>query len=174
MAFITNLGFNVRYTAMALPAYLLIVASGMAWFRRWGVQLTLLAAVLCSNGLSLANYYTNPYYARADVRAAVAYLTEVRQAHDVILAVGSTRALTYYSKGDLPFEELHVRNTADLDLTATLQGMTQNHKRLWVIEIRPWERDPKGNIKAALDRMYDRLEQKDFPGVAIRSYRLAP
>ncbi len=174
MAFITDLGFNVRYAAMALPAYLLILAAGITWFRQRLVQLLLLAAVLCSNGISLANYYANPYYARADARAGGQYLKAVNQAHDAILAVGSTRALTYYLKGDLPFSEINVRDAVDLDLTAVLQGVTQGHKRLWVIEIRPWERDPKGKIKAALDRMYDRIEQRDFPGVAIRAYHLAP
>lgn len=174
MAFITDLGFNVRYAAMALPAYLLIIASGIAWFRQQTVQLILLAAVLCSNGLSLANYYTNPYYARADARAAVQYLMETQQARDVVLAVGSTRALAYYANGNLPFEVIDARNAEDLDLPAALQEMTQGHDRLWVIEIRPWERDPKGKVRAVLERMYDRLAQKDFPGVAIRSYRIAP
>ena len=174
MAFITNLGFNVRYTAMALPAYLLIIASGVTWFRQRLVQLILLAAVLCSNGLSLANYYTNPYYARADGRAAVAYLLDVHQARDVVLSVGSTRALTYYSKGNLPFEDLDARNATDRELTAALQAITRDRDRLWVVEIRPWERDPEGKIKAILDGRYDRIEHQDYPGVAIRSYRLTP
>jgi MFS family permease len=174
IAFITNLGFNVRYTAMALPAYLLIIASGIAWFRRLAVQLILLAAVLCSNGLSLANYYTDPHYARADGRAAVQYLMEARQARDVILVVGSTRTFTYYSKGNLPFEIINSRNLTDRDLTTALQRLTQDRDRLWVFEIRPWERDPKGKIMATLDGTYDRVEQKEFPGVAIRRYHIAP
>jgi hypothetical protein len=172
-AFITSLGFNVRYTAMVFPAYLLIVTSGIAWFRQRVIQLVLLAAVLCSNGLSLANYYTNPYYARADGRAAVQYLKEVRQARDVILVVGSTRALTYYSKGNLPFEVLDARHATDHDLQAALRRITRGGDRLWVIEIRPWERDPKGRIKSALNRIYNCIEQKKFPGVAIRHYQIA-
>jgi uncharacterized membrane protein len=174
MAFATNLGFNVRYTAMTFPAYLLIVASGMAWFRHRVVQLILLVAVLYSNGLSLAHYYTDPYYARADARAAIQYLTEVRQARDVILAVGSTRALTYYSKGNLPFEVLDARQAEDRDLQTALRHLIRDCNRLWLIEIRPWERDPQGKIKAALDRAYKRIEQKHFPGVAIHSYQVAP
>ncbi len=174
MAFITDLGFNVRYSAMALPAYLLIVASGIARFRQPAVQLLLLVAVLCSNGLSLANYYANPYYARADARTAVQYLTEAHQTGDAILAVGSTRALAYYAKGHLPFEVIDVRDAIDLDLPAALQAVTEGHDRLWVIEIRPWERDPNGHIKAALECRYDRIEQQSFPGVTLRSYRLTP
>ena len=175
MAFVvTNLGFNVRYAAMVLPAYLLVLASGIAWFRHLAVQLIFLTAVLCSNGLSLANYYTDPYYARADARSAVQYLTEAYQAHDGILMVGSNTGFNYYSKGSLPFEQLDLRNAKDLDVRAALQDITQHYDRLWVIEIRPWERDPKGKIKAALDDMYDRIGQKDFPGVVIRSYHIAP
>lgn len=171
---ITDLGFNVRYSALILPAYLMILASGIAWFRRLAVQLIFLAAILCSNGLSLANYYTDPYYARADARSATHYLMEVRQANDVILVVGSTRGVTYYSKGNLPFEQLDIRDSQDLDVRAALQEITQDYDRLWVVEIRPWERDPKGQIKAALDEMYDRSGQQDFPGVIIRSYHIAP
>ena len=107
--FLTNLGFNVRYVAMVLPAYLLIVALGITWFRRLAVQLVLLAAVLCSNGLALANYYAEPYYARADVREAVQYLSEVRQARDAFLVVGSAVAFTYYAKDTLSFERLSAR-----------------------------------------------------------------
>jgi hypothetical protein len=175
MAFVvTNLGFNVRYTAMILPAYLMILASGIAWFRRLAVQLIFLAAILCSNGLSLANYYTDPYYAREDSRSAVQYLMEVYQAHDGILMVGSNIGFSYYSKGSLPFEQLDLRKSKDLDVKAALQRIVQDYHRLWVVEIRPWARDPKGKIKAALDDMYDRTGQKDFPGVVIRSYHIAP
>ncbi len=173
MAFITNLGFNVRYAAMALPAYLLIIASGIAWFRQRAVQLVLLAAVLCSNGVSLANYYANPYYARADARAAVQYLTDMRQAHDTMLVVGSRRAFNYYAKGNLPFAVVD-HDTDDIDVPVTLQRLTQGHERLWVVDLRPWERDPKGHIKAALEHLYPLLEQKNFPGVTIRSYRIIP
>jgi hypothetical protein len=174
LTLITNLGYNVRYATMVFPAYLLILAAGITWFRRTWLQVTLLVAVLVSNGFSLTNYYFNPHYGREDVRAAVQYLESVRRPGDVLLAVGSTNALHYYSQGNLPFERLSRVSKLNRPLTEVLRDVARDHDRLCLIGVRPWERDPHGKSKAALDDMYPLLEQKRFAGgVSLHCYQLS-
>jgi mannosyltransferase len=54
-AMIPELAYNARYVAVAFPAYILILAAGIAGLRRPRIRYTLLAVVLLFNGLSLAN-----------------------------------------------------------------------------------------------------------------------
>jgi uncharacterized membrane protein len=174
LTFITNLGYNVRYTTMVFPAYLLILAAGITWFPRTWLQVTLLVAVLVSNGVSLANYYFNPSYAREDVRAAVQYLESVRRSRDVFLAVGDTHALHYYSQGTLPFERLAHVSKLDRPPIEVLRDIVRDHDRSCLIEVRPWQSDPDGKWKAALGGAYPLIEQKQFAGgVSINCYRLS-
>ncbi|MCZ6623214.1 MAG: glycosyltransferase family 39 protein [Deltaproteobacteria bacterium] len=171
---LTNMAYNVRYVAMALPAYTLILAAGIAGFRRPVVQITLLAAVLFVHGLSLANYYLDARYAREDVRAAARYLASVAHPKDVILVVGNTTALRYYYKGNVPIVSWSGSTNSDQSaVTKRLRELSKEHNRLWLVAVRPWETDPKGNVKTALINMYDLVEHKELPGVDIYSYQLS-
>jgi hypothetical protein len=159
---------------MVFPAYLLILAAGITWFPRTWLQVTLLVAVLVSNGVSLANYYFNPSYAREDVRAAVQYLESVRRSRDVFLAVGDTHALHYYSQGTLPFERLAHVSKLDRPPIEVLRDIVRDHDRSCLIEVRPWQSDPDGKWKAALGDAYPLLERRRFTGgVSIHCYRLS-
>jgi 4-amino-4-deoxy-L-arabinose transferase-like glycosyltransferase len=163
--------YNTRYAAIALPAYILILAAGITTFRRQALQITILSGLLFVNGLSLAHYYFNPRYAREDARSAAQYLESVAQPGDVILAVGSAVALRYYYKGSLPVV-LAGAHSANNGLVGHLRNLGKDH-RLWLVEIRPWEADPKSKVKAALDNLARRSEDKKFPGVEIYSYQAA-
>jgi hypothetical protein len=52
-----------------------------------------------------------------------------------------------------------------------VREFTKEHSRVWLVEIRRWETDPKRRIKAALDHAADRSDHKTFAGVEIYSYR---
>jgi mannosyltransferase len=172
-ALIPAMAYNVRYVAMALPAYCFILAAGIARFRRPTVQIALMAAVLLVNGLSLANYYYNPRYSREDARNAAQYLEAAAHPQDIILVVGSTGALEYYYRGRVPMvswdSETLENSAASVD---RMQELGHNHGQVWVVAIRPWEADPKAAVKAALDARYHLVEHKQFPGVDIYSYQL--
>jgi uncharacterized membrane protein len=129
----TNLSYNVRYAAMALPAYILILAVGIARFRRPVVQVSLLLMILLSNGISLANYYYNPRYAREDARAAVAYLTSVVQPSDLILVIGHPHVLQYYAKDHLKMLSVNDLPNMDQPVSDRLESLQKPLDRLWIV-----------------------------------------
>jgi hypothetical protein len=75
LSLLTRFSFNARYTIVALPYFYLLVGAGLAflWQRQppVGAVATLVLVGLC--GLSLHNHFFSPYYAKEDVRAAVAF-----------------------------------------------------------------------------------------------------
>ena len=175
VAAMTSFGrYNVRYVAVALPAYFLILASGIYAFRNSTLRIGLLSAVLIANGLSIANYYFDTRYARADARAAARYLESMVRHGDIILSVGNITPLQYYVKDGLPIMTLngHGSNN-DSAIVEDLRQMAKGHDRLWLVEIRPWETDSKRRVKAMLDSLARPAEQKKFPGVEIYSYQLS-
>jgi hypothetical protein len=174
MTVITNLGYNVRYVAMTFPVYVMILAVGIARFRRLWFQLILMAAVLGSNSLALANYYFDPQYAREDARAAAQYLEAVVQPQDVILAVGTTTPLKFYFRKDIPIVTLGGLRKSDRQMMAKrLQEFSKEYSRLWLVEMRVWQHDPQGKVKAVLSDTYPLIEQKQLPGVSIYAYQLS-
>ena len=124
-------------------------------------------AVLLVNGISLANYYFDPRYPREDARSAAELLQSTSAAGDVILAVGSTVALQHYYKGVLPIVTVDRRRT-DVSAVDQLPG------RIRFVEIRPWETDRTGSVKAALENLAWRRELKAFPGAAVYTYYISP
>jgi uncharacterized membrane protein len=172
-ALIPEMAYNVRYVAMGLPAYFLILASGIAGFRRPMMRIVLLAAVLLVNGLSLANYYYNPRYSREDAKSAARLLEAEAHPRDVILVVGSTEALEYYYRGSLPivsWDEKTIHNQAAL--LDRVEELSQAHDQAWFVAIRPWESDPAGNVKAALEARFHLSGNKRLPGVDIAVFQL--
>jgi hypothetical protein len=88
LSLLTRFSFNARYTIVALPYFCLLVGAGLAflWHRQppAGAIATLALVGLC--GLSLRNYFFAPYYAKEDVRAAVAFWRQTA-AHEPLFSV---------------------------------------------------------------------------------------
>jgi hypothetical protein len=136
------------------------------------VQTAAVVAVLLVHGLSLANYYFDPRYSREDARSAVRFLLESAQPTHPILVVGNELPLQYYSSGRLPLVSWG-RTVID-DQSALLAHLDQLRLQpeLWLVTIRPWEDDPQGLLKAALDARHRLIERQSFPGIEIYAYRL--
>ena len=167
----TDVAYNVRYAAVALPAYILILATAITTFRKRTVQLIMLTAVIFVNGLSLANHYFNPRYAREDARAAARYLESAGHSRDVIVVVGNPTAFQHYYQGNLAIVSWgRPVNSHRATVNKNVQDLAQHYSRLWLVTIRPWETDPEGNVKASLDQALKNLQEMAFPGVEISSY----
>jgi hypothetical protein len=164
--------YNTRYVALVLPAYLIILAAGLAGIRRAPIQIALFASLLAVNGISLYNYYFDARYPRADARAAGQYLESAAKPGDVILAVGNPVALQYYYSGDPPIVSLDPKAN-DPEVGERLRQLVRRDDRLWLVEIRLWETDPKATVRAFLDRSGRRLEHKAFPGVDVYAYAVS-
>jgi 4-amino-4-deoxy-L-arabinose transferase-like glycosyltransferase len=166
----TELTYNVRYASGSLPAYVLVVALGIAGCRPT-VRIVLLGAVLAFSSFSLTNYFLNPRYSREDTRAAARYLESAVQPRDIIISVGSSTAFRHYYKGAVPVVAMSGWNSSDP--MKDIRDLARRYDRAWLIEIRPWETDPKAKLRAAFDRVLRRPVAKAFPGVDIYSYQLS-
>jgi uncharacterized membrane protein len=173
IAKLLNIFYDVRYVATVFPAYVLLLAAGIARFRSPGVQIFLLIAVLSVHGVALANYYFDPRYAREDTRSAARFLASAAQSRDVVLVVGTISSLPYYYKGNLSLVNFGMVDGAGEPTRERLREVSANHERLWLVQIRPWQTDRMGKVKAALDRAYGIIKQQHFPGVDIYGYQIA-
>jgi 4-amino-4-deoxy-L-arabinose transferase-like glycosyltransferase len=173
IAALLDVYYDVRYVAMAFPAYILCLAAGIVGIKKPGVQMLLLGAVLAVHGTALANYYFDPRYAREDTRAAAQYLESAAGPRDVVLVVGTASSLPYYYRGNLPLVDLTNLQPVGQPLTEKLRNLTANHDRLWLVQIRPWQVDRSGTIKAELDDTYAHGYHRHFTGVEIYSYRIS-
>jgi mannosyltransferase len=162
--------YDVRYVAMVLPAYLLLVGAGIVGFQSRAVQTILLCAVLTVHFLALRNYYSDPRYAREDTRSAGQFLESAASPGDAILVVGTLSSLPYYYKGNLPPVSLSDVGEAAQPLTERLRKFTADCDRVWLVQIRPWQMDRAGEVKAALDRTLPLVQSQSFPGVEVYAY----
>lgn len=168
-----NIFYDVRYVAMVLPAYVLFLAAGIVRFRKVGIQLLLLGAILAIHGVALANYYFNPRYAREDTRASGQLLESAVRPGDVILVVGSSSSLPHYYKGSVPLVDFGTLDRAGQPLTELLREVSAKRDRIWLVQIRPWQVDRAGEVKAALDDAHNLFEQEHFPGVDVYGYKIS-
>jgi len=173
LSILVNVIYSVRYVAMVLPAYMLLLALGIVRFRRPVVQMTLCGVVLIVHAVALANYYFDPRYAREDVRAAAQLLEATAGAKDAILVVGTMSSLPYYYNRDLPMTNLSALARDAHKLADRVQEFGARHDGLWLVQIRPWQTDRMGRVKAALDEAYPLIEYHRFPGVDIYHYQVS-
>ena len=82
-------------------------------------------------------------------------------------------ASLYLYKGSLPIVSWGERTlNTQAALTDPVQELSKDHEQLWLVEIRPWEADPKGMVKAVLDERQQLVKHKAFPKVNIYLYQL--
>jgi hypothetical protein len=150
---------------------MLILAAGIARVRRPTMQLILLAAVLCANSLSLANYYFDSQYSREDARTAAWFLEQATDAGDAIIVVGAVKPLEHYYKGHIPLLGWNKAVISDRTALADrLREVSEDHDRIWLVAIRHWQTDPRHTVKAELDGRYPLVQHQQFTGVDIYAY----
>ena len=76
-------------------------------------------------------------------------------------------SLPYYYKGNQPLVNFGMPGGAGQPLTERLRKLGGDHDRLWLVQIRPWQTDRQGKVKAVLDEAYALVEHYHFPGVNL-------
>ena len=173
----SNISFNVRYVAVAYPAFVLIMCgSVLSEKRKWVRNVS---AVLLSMGLfySLHGYYLDARYAKEDIRSAGAYLATQAGSADVIIVVsGSPRkieeGLRFYGLQTKAKMVLVNRKSLD-DTIRDLQRLIDGSDNIWLLECRSWASDPLNTVGAALARIATRDFFTEWPGVRLVCYRQA-
>ena len=166
--------FRVRYLNVMAPAYYLTFALGLVALSRLRrariVAVTAgLALLLIPAGVSLANYYFYPQYAKAaDYRGLAAYLETEAGPEDVIIENYPDPTLSYYYQGPSRRVVLPHRSAVDAigDLPVkpkatgrSLQELLEQHPYLWLIPHRSgW--DPEGFVEGWLDHRAHKVREE--------------
>jgi 4-amino-4-deoxy-L-arabinose transferase-like glycosyltransferase len=169
LASISQIAFNVRYTSAAFPAFVLLLSSGLLWWKdRLPLGGLVLAGVVAVFGVALFNYYANPEYSKEDSRGAARLLERLRRPDERLVVGTSAIALEHYYRQ--PFERWNqVELLADRPSEAPGAGPPA---RIWLAATRTWQ-NPE--FQTFLDRMgscYLVERRYELPGYELLAYRV--
>ena len=156
-------GFNVRYTVTAFPYFCLLVGTAMASLARANKTFGALAviALIGISAASLYNHFTNPRYAKEDIRSAVAFWHQV-DATGPLLAIGSTYPAYRYAGAS---EEKRVFLVGGKDIVSSIEQvlLAENASSAYVVVARDWDKTRETAIRNTLGGTVER----SFPGVKV-------
>ena len=180
--------FNARYVMVSHPAFLLILAGGLAvlWERRSlvGRTLVILALVLVigTSVYANGNAYQDPSFARTDLRGAARYLGKNVAADETIILVSGHMfpLFDYYAPGverhllpDSP--TLDTTQTLDYSIAADLIDWLADRGGVWVVLWQDDVVDPAGYLTSMLAKVGEEQPvERTFAQVDVRHYRLPP
>jgi len=191
--------FNLRYTVIAFPYFCLLVGTALAFITRASRTFgsAALVAVMGVSGASLYNYFTNPHYAKEDIRSAVAFWREAGN-DEPLLAVGSVypayryvrSAVAVWREGakDEPLiafgsvfpghryvgtsgtKRLFLLDTSSQDITRRIEHvfLRENILSAYVVLSRDWNKTGEAAVRNAFA---GRLE-RSFPG-DVKVFRIS-
>ena len=146
VASVTHVTFNVRYVIAALPMALIIVADGLVALRRRAVQVASGLVLGILTVVSLANWWTNPTYAKEDFRDATSFLIRHYTVGDRVVLVSSPEPFVLYSANRVPFVTLYHDGGRDSAAWDRLRHEGLASGTVWVVRARPWEADPDNAV----------------------------
>ncbi len=166
---------NPRYAAVAMPAFALAIAQGILAPRRQWARFLLGAAVLAPTGVSLAQHFNEPRYAKEDARGIAAFLHQAAGEEDLVFIVGTDRPFrNYYWRR--PGTELQGASIADAwhwlhlgkqERVERLEEAMQGREQVFVVFLRPKDVDPHGNWKKHLEDTYPDAGVIPFTGSEV-------
>lgn len=159
--------FHPRYLAVALPAWLALLAAAFADLRPRG-RAGFAAAVALLWGLSLRNHYFDPRYGKEDMRSAGALLASRAVAGERIVAANTEALLFYYYRGPVPIVTYWLGWAADpVARRERLDRLIADAPGAWVVLSRGEDLDPPGAFARDLDERHPDAERFQFEGVRM-------
>ena len=159
--------FHPRYLAVALPAYLALLAAAFADLaprRRAGF----VAAVVLLWGYSLYHHYYDPRYGKEDMRSAGVLLASRAVTGERIVAANTEGLLFYYYRGPVPIASYWLGWAADsVARSQRLDRLIADAPGAWVVLSRGEDLDPTGAFARHLDERHPDAEQFRFEGVRV-------
>lgn len=140
-------GFDARYLIGSAPAFLLLVAAGLAYLwrtaRRRLLAAPLSVAVAGSFAYALANLYANPVYARDDNRAVVQTLAQQAVPGAAVILDGNfLPPFSYYAHGRWPVLDVTAPLTSAPAAAHLLAGFTTGRPEVWLALWHDYYTDP--------------------------------
>jgi len=166
--------YNVRYTILAMPGAILLLAAGLLSLRPASIRGLAALVLIATSSVALINYYRAPKYQREDNRAAVRFLNTHTAPGDLVIASAPYTAL--------PLRYYHLRN--DLELLAypdsgmlapgqaarELGPMLRSRDRVWLFLSRTFHSDPEGEIVKYVGSAFRTQEEFTAAGVQVLLY----
>ncbi len=182
--------FNPRYLMLVSPAYLLLLAGGIAALarvsRRTAVARlaagTLLVALVVVSAIGLRNWFTDPAFTKAQWRELAAHVAAEREPDEAVLLVSGHAypAWRYYAP-NIP--AVRLPDIAILDVQAVLGFQTgaalaeglAGKSGAWLVQWQAEVVDPAGFVPYFLDRAgNERPVDRRFWHLGLRRWRLDP
>jgi hypothetical protein len=193
--------FNPRYTLLAYPAFILILAAALTQLLAAHhttrnthhasrithhasriILILFLLFLFSTSTFSLYNWFTDPRFSKDDFKALAKFVQE-RQAVDetVLLSSGHMFPVWAYYYGwqnwtPLPkMERLNVNRVTDLSIADDIAKAIEGKGGVWLVSWQDEVIDPNGVIPFWLDLIGQRpIDAGDFWGVSLEHWRLVP
>ena len=168
---LAGVGYHVRYVIwVAVPAAVLLAAGATRW-RRWPVTAAL-AVLLGLFGTAVANRRLSDRYRAEDMRALSAYLTSQPESGIPVFVLSGYLAdpVRYYLGQERAIYALPgaLRDSSGVSPALELiSSRTPAGKPYWFVYSRPFDGDPHGAIRDALQRRDDLREIARFTGAVL-------
>ena len=157
--------YNVRYTIMAYPYFCIVLGTGCVALTRWHTVIGALAilALVSFSTLSLVNYYSQPDYAKEDIRAAVNFWrSEASNRYLLSCCLGSNRVVNRYLS---PTEQQHYIYLGGDSALSRAQAFFDTHhvQSAYIFFARDWQRRQENAIRSH----FELYPIQSFPGVRL-------
>jgi 4-amino-4-deoxy-L-arabinose transferase-like glycosyltransferase len=159
--------FHPRYVAVAAPAFLLVIAAGLAALPA-RLRATAIAAVALMWGVSLAHHYFDPAYGREDYRAALAWVESHGRDGERVFAVGAEEPVFHYYRGPLSVGRVWLGFARQPErLARELDSAVNGAAGAWFVVSRTEDLDPSNDFVRALAARFPDAEEQRFAGVRV-------
>lgn len=158
-----------RYFILITPAYYLLLAIGINTLRRLWLPLgaVALAFVLIVSATSVGAYFTQPQFARYDVKGLAQHVFREGQPGDVVVDLAPIHDyFVYYYKG--PLEVRTIGRGQPEAIAAELAPIAQQYRRIWLVPYADGDLDRAA--ESWLDRYGFRLDARWFKTARVRLY----
>ncbi len=135
-----------------------------------GLNKALLAAILGTSLLGLRAYFTDPVYARSDVRGVARYVRKTAQAGDVVVVPATDWSLLQYDLGAA--SAAMMPSTPTDDAISSLFTEMRPHGLVFALDYRRDVLDPRRVLRAALTTGGLLIDRVPFHGVFLEVYRM--
>jgi 4-amino-4-deoxy-L-arabinose transferase-like glycosyltransferase len=174
-ATVTAHPYNVRYVLLSLPAFLIVLATGVLGRSRLEVRLAGMSFLAILSLAALVNYYVQPRYHRDDNRGATAFLNANAERGALVIASApyTVLALRHYGlRPDLDLQPYpRARGLNPAEMTAGLQRLTEDQDRIWLFLSRTFHSDPESRIERFFEKGFTRELEHAGAGVRVLVYR---
>jgi len=166
--------FHPRYLAVTVPAFLALLAAGLADLTPRRRRLAGLAVAMLWM-VSLAHHYFDPRHRKEDMRGAGRLLSARAVVGEKILAVNTEVLLFYYYRGPVPISDYWLGWAADPGLCERhIQRLSPGASGVWIVWSRGEDLDPTGAFARNLVAAHPEVEEFQFDGVRVWHFRRPP